>query len=64
MKKKYQNAFFIFGIAVLVVMVTQLDFAQVLDGLSLPYGYSCTCSTPRHGTLSLQALDAATAGSH
>ena len=33
MKKKYQNAFFIFGIAVLVVMVTQLDFAQVLDGL-------------------------------
>ncbi len=33
MKKKYQNAFFIFGIAVLVVMVTQLDFGQVWDGL-------------------------------
>ena len=29
MKKKYQNIFFIFGIAVLVVMVTQLDFQQV-----------------------------------
>lgn len=33
MKKKYQNGFFIFGIAVLVLMVTQLDFAQVWDGL-------------------------------
>ncbi len=33
MKKKYQNAFFIFGIAVLVIMVTQLDFAQVWQGL-------------------------------
>lgn len=33
MKKKYQNVFFIFGIAVLVVMVTQLDFQQVWQGL-------------------------------
>ena len=33
MKKKYQNAFFAFGIAVLAVMVSQLDFAQVWDGL-------------------------------
>lgn len=33
MKKKYQNIFFIFGIAVLVVMVTQLDFLQVWQGL-------------------------------
>ncbi len=34
MKKKYQNAFFIFGVVVLAVMVTQLDFAQVWQGLS------------------------------
>lgn len=33
MKKKYQNIFFIFGIAVLVVMVTQLDFQQAWQGL-------------------------------
>lgn len=33
MKKKYQNAFFIFGIAVLAIMVSQLDFAQVYEGL-------------------------------
>lgn len=33
MKKKYQNGFFIFGLAVLIIMVTQLDFAQVLAGL-------------------------------
>lgn len=33
MKKKYQNGFFIFGIALLVVMVTQLDFAEVWRGL-------------------------------
>lgn len=33
MKKKYQNAFFAFGIAVLAVMVSQLDFAQVWAGL-------------------------------
>ncbi|MGN0215582.1 MAG: UPF0104 family protein, partial [Prevotella sp.] len=33
MKKKYQNAFFLFGLLVLVVMVTQLDFKQVWDGL-------------------------------
>ena len=33
MNKKYQNAFFIFGLAVLALMVTQLDFAQVWQGL-------------------------------
>ena len=33
MKKKYQNGFFIFGIAVLIIMVTQLDFAEVWKGL-------------------------------
>jgi uncharacterized protein (TIRG00374 family) len=33
MKKKYQNAFFAFGIIVLIIMVTQLDFAQVWHGL-------------------------------
>lgn len=33
MKKKYQNAFFIFGLAVLAIMVSQLDFAQVWQGL-------------------------------
>ncbi|MDR0185425.1 flippase-like domain-containing protein [Prevotella brunnea] len=33
MKKKYQNVFFIFGIIVLVVMLTQLDFAEVWQGL-------------------------------
>ena len=34
MKKKYQNIFFVFGLAVLALMVTQLDFAQVCSGLS------------------------------
>lgn len=33
MKKKYQNGFFVFGILVLIVMITQLDFAQVWQGL-------------------------------
>jgi hypothetical protein len=33
MKKKYQNAFFIFGLVVLIVMLTQLDYAQVWKGL-------------------------------
>lgn len=33
MKKRYQNAFFLFGLAVLVVMVTQLDFQEVWSGL-------------------------------
>ena len=33
MNKKYQNAFFAFGIAVLVIMVTQIDFEQVWQGL-------------------------------
>ena len=29
MKKKYQNGFFLFGLVVLVIMVSQLDFAEV-----------------------------------
>lgn len=33
MKKKYQNGFFVFGLLVLIVMITQLDFAQVWQGL-------------------------------
>lgn len=33
MKKKYQNAFFIFGLVVLAIMVTQLDFREVWAGL-------------------------------
>lgn len=33
MKKKYQNIFFIFGFVVLLIMVTQLDFQQVWNGL-------------------------------
>lgn len=34
MKKKYQNAFFVFGVVVLIIMITQLDFKEVWDGLS------------------------------
>ena len=33
MKKKYQNIFFVFGLVVLELMITQLDFAQVWSGL-------------------------------
>ena len=33
MKKKYQNAFFIFGLVILIVMVTQLDFKDVWAGV-------------------------------
>lgn len=33
MSKRWQNGFFLFGLLVLAVMVTQLDFAQVWDGL-------------------------------
>ena len=33
MNKKQQNAFFIFGMAILIIMVTQLDFTQVWSGL-------------------------------
>lgn len=33
MKAKYQNAFFLFGMAVLVLMLTQLDYAEVWRGL-------------------------------
>lgn len=33
MKKKYQNGFFIFGLVVLIIMVTQLDFREVWQGL-------------------------------
>ena len=34
MKSKYQNGFFIFGLLVLIVMATQLDFTQVMEGVS------------------------------
>ena len=33
MKKRYQNGFFLFGIVVLAVMITQLDFKEVWSGL-------------------------------
>ena len=33
MNKKYQNGFFIFGIVVLIIMLTQLDYAEVWRGL-------------------------------
>lgn len=33
MKKKYQNAFLIFGLVVLILMVSQLDFKEVWDGI-------------------------------
>ncbi len=33
MKKKYQNGFFIFGLLVLIIMVTQLDFQEVWSGV-------------------------------
>ena len=33
MKKKYQNAFFIFGLVILIVMASQLDYAEVWEGL-------------------------------
>lgn len=33
MKKKYQNLFFIIGLSILMLMVTQLDFAEVYDGI-------------------------------
>lgn len=38
MKTKYQNAFFVFGIAVLALMLAQLDFSQAWHGL-LHAGY-------------------------
>ena len=57
MKKKYQNIFFIFGLVVLAVMVSQLHFVEVWQGpatrrllvlrrrgplgLSLPFQYGC-----------------------
>lgn len=34
MKKKYQNLFFIFGLAVLIIMVSQLNFKEVIAGIS------------------------------
>ena len=34
MKKKYQNAFFIFGLVVLGIMLTQLDFREVWNGVT------------------------------
>ncbi len=33
MSKKYQNGFFVFGLVVLIVMVTQLNFTEVWNGL-------------------------------
>ena len=33
MKKKYQNAFFIFGLCVLLFMITQLNFGEVWEGV-------------------------------
>ena len=33
MKKKYQNGFLIFGLVVLAIMVSQLDFKEVWDGI-------------------------------
>jgi len=33
MKKKYQNIFFVFGLVLLLLMLTQLDLSQVLAGL-------------------------------
>ena len=34
MKSKYQNGFFIFGLLVLIVMASQLDFSQVWEGIT------------------------------
>ena len=34
MKKKYQNAFFIFGLVVLAIMLTQLDYREVWSGVT------------------------------
>lgn len=33
MKSKYQNGFFIFGLVVLIIMATQLDYREVWDGV-------------------------------
>lgn len=34
MRSKYQNGFFVFGLVVLVIMITQLDFNEVWNGLT------------------------------
>ena len=34
MKKKYQNLFFVFGVAVLAVMLTLLDYREAWNGLT------------------------------
>ncbi len=34
MKKKYQNAFFLIGLSILVLMITQLDFTEVYEGVT------------------------------
>jgi len=33
MKSKYQNGFFLFGLLVLIIMASQLDFRQAWDGI-------------------------------
>ena len=33
MKKKYQNGFFLFGLLVLIIMASQLDFRQAWEGI-------------------------------
>ena len=38
MKKKYQNGFFIFGLVVLIIMVSQLDFEEVWAGMEVDQG--------------------------
>lgn len=34
MSKKYQNGFFIFGLVVLIIMASQLDYKEVWDGIN------------------------------
>ena len=54
MKKKYQNGFFIFGLVLLGIMLTQLDYAEVWRGLQHTGYWHCgwhyMCLTLLHGT--------------
>ena len=34
MNKKYQNGFFLFGLLVLIIMASQLDFRQAWEGMA------------------------------